>query len=451
MIEPTLFREKTALLKKKNDERIKFWQDRDIKLAEAIKADPNATDPGLSADEKKYVDKLHGELKDLNAEVESFNEYKTVAGRSEALVTVLGTPQGRPQFANTDARDGRDQKSEGQRFVESPEIKEWLEKGLGLKGPGASIPDKMRIDSPAVDVKGLIITANNSGGAFVRRDYDDNVMLPLRPLTIRNVISIGRTGSNLVEYVRQTAKTRAAAMVPEATSTSGSGYTASAKPEASMAFEIVQAPVKTIAVWMPITRQILADAPQLESEIDQFEQDDLQLALEEAIISGGGGTSFIGLENTPGITPQAFVPDALDSTGGYLTTARKARTTALIVGRAQATGFLLNPYDWEKIDLARATTTNNFYFGGPTVMGVEQLWGLPVIQSEVIPQGTGYTGNLKLIRVWDREEATRRITDSHSDFFTHNLIAILTELRAAMGVKRPAGIVKIDFVSGPNS
>jgi HK97 family phage major capsid protein len=211
-----------------------------------------------------------------------------------------------------------------------------------------------------------------------------------------------------------------------------------------MAYEIVQAGVKTIAVWMPITRQILADAPQLESEIDSFEREDLELALEEEIISGTGGTHFTGLENTPGITPQAFDTD-------LLTTTRKARTTAMVVGRAKSNAFLLNPYDWETLDLTRNATAGNFYFGGPMVMGMEQLWGLPVIQSEVIPKATGYTGNLKLIRLWDREQATRRITDSHSDFFTHNLIAILTELRAAMGVKRPAGIVKMDFQVGANS
>lgn len=438
-MEPTLFREKSKLLVKKNGEVTEFWSKRDAKQKEG-----EAPDLDLSADDKKFLSNLYGEIKDLNAEVEEFKEWQTVAGRAEATGLLLGQPVNRPDFSNADPGARQQRKSAGREFVESPEIKDWIENGLGLKGPGATIADKMRIDGPAVDAKGLVLTSNTSGGAFVRRDYDDNVELPLRIPSIRDVITVGRTGSNLVEYVRTTSKTRAAAIVPEATATSGGGYTAAAKPEASMAFEIVQAGVKTIAVWMPITRQILADAPQLESEIDAFEREDLELALEEQIISGTGGTQFTGLENTVGITPQAFFVDKL-------TTTRKARTTALVVGRAKSTAFLLNPYDWEEMDLTRNATAGNFYFGGPTVMGMEQLWGLPVIQNEVIPQGTGYTGNLKLIRLWDREQATRRITDSHSDFFTHNLIAILTELRAAMGVKRPAGIVKIDFIVGANS
>lgn len=438
-MEPTLFREKTNLLKKKNGEVAAFWDARDAKQKEG---DP--PDLTLTADDKKFLDGVYGEIKELTAEVEEFKEWQTVAGRAEAVGTVLGQPVGRPGFANTDpANQNGQRKSAGREFVESAEIKNWIENELGIKGPGASIADKMRIDGPAVDVKGLILTSATSGGAFVRRDYDENVELPLRLASIRDVITVGRTGSNLVEYVRQTSKTRAAAIVPEATGTSGGGYTAAAKPEASMAYEIVQAGVKTIAVWMPITRQILADAPQLESEIDGFEREDLELALEEQIISGTGGTQFTGLENTAGLTPQAFATD-------MLTTTRKARTAALITGRAKSTGFLLSPYDWETLDLTK-DAENRYYFGGPLTLGTKMLWGLPVVESEVIPQGTGYTGNLKLIRLWDREQATRRITDSHSDFFTHNLIAILTELRAAMGVKRPAGIVKIDLHAGANS
>lgn len=444
MPELTPFQQKAQQLKAKNDEQRKFWDDRFKSIAEAKAKDPNAPDdPPLTADEETYLKKVYGELQDLNTAVEQFSEYSTVAGKTEALLTVLGQPQGRPDFPNTDPRDNRPMKSAGREFIDAPEIKSWSENVLGLKGPGSQVANGIRIDSPAVEVKGLIITANNSGGAFVRRDYYPYVDLPLRPLTIRDVITTARTGSNLVEYVRVTALTRAAAVVPEATHTSGAGYTAAAKPESGAAFEIVQAGVKTIAVWMPVTRQILSDAPMLESMIDSFERQDLELALEEQIISGTGGTNFTGLENTPGLTPQAFDTD-------LITTTRKARTKALVVGRAKSTAYLLNPYDWETLDLTKQTN-GVFYFGGPMVMGTPQLWGLPVVESEVVPQGTGYTGDLRQMIVWDREQATRRITDSHADFFTHNLIAILTELRAAFGVLRPAAIVKMDFVTGANS
>ena len=440
---PSPFQEKAKLLREKNDQRKKFWDDRDKKIAEDKKADPDApADLQLSADDKKLLDTLHGELKDLNAEVEEFKEYETIAGRAEALLTVLGKPNGAPDYGNIDPKNPPVQaKSMGAEFCASDAYKR-LMKDIMPTGTG-QVPDGMKIHSEAFELKGLVYSAATSGGAFIRREYAEPEGLPLRPLTIRQLITNSRTGSNLIEFVRQTAKTRAADVIPEATATSGGGYTAAAKPEAGMTWEVVQVGVKTIPVWMPITRQVLADVPQLESEINGFLVDDIELKFEEEIISGVGGTHFTGLENTVGLTPQAFATD-------MITTTRKARTTAQIVAREVSTGFLMNPLDWEELDLTK-DGQNRYYWGGPTTLGQKMLWGLPVAESEVIPQKTAYTGNLKKIQVWDREQPTLRVTDSHADFFTHNLIAILCEMRAAMGVKRPAAIVKIDLLAGANS
>jgi len=405
----------------------------------------------IPAEKKQERERLIKEINELGEEVKEAKGYDAQNAQIDALEAMLGQPVNRPDFANVDPHfKARERKTIGQMYTESPEYKDWYNQ---IAPGGGEINAKMRIDSPAFDfqAKGLVTADSNSGGALVRRDYGPwPVDLPLRPLTIRDVISTGRTGSNLVEFVRVNSLTRAAAPTRDATATSSTGYTQAAKPEASLALEIVQAGVKTIPVWMPITRNMLADAPQLESMIDNFLQSDLELALEDAIISGSGGAGFTGLENTAGITPQAF-----GAGDDKLTVTRKARTTALVVGRAKSTGFILNPYDWEEIDLLRlnynGALTGGFYMGGPQVMGVEMLWGLPVIQSETVPRGTGYTGDLKKMMLWDRERGTIRMTDSHSDFFTHNVLAILAELRAAFGILRPAAIVKIDFVAGSNS
>lgn len=415
------------------DAAVKAGKTEDVAKEEAFKA----AEP--SADEATQAKKLGEEIEELYQKAADLKEREDARSTNGNRLKELSQPVNRPDFANIDPRTQEGVKSGGREFVESKEFKDWL----AVIAPNGQAVGQVKIDSPAFESKALILTSATSGGALVRRDYGPTVDFPLRPLTIRDVISVGRTGSNLVEYVRITAKTRAAAIVPEATGTSGGGYTAAAKPESGMTLAIIQEGVKTIAVWMPITRQILADAPQLETMIDSFEREDLEMALEEQIITGTGGANFTGLENTVGLTPQAFNTD-------MLTTTRKARTAALITGRARSTGFLLNPYDWEALDLTK-DAENRYYFGGPLSLGTKQLWGLPVVESEVIPQGTAYTGDLRQMMLWDREQPTRRVTDSHADFFTHNLIAILTELRAAFGVIRPAAIVKIDLHTGANS
>lgn len=453
-MEQTIYQTKVNELKALNDQRLKFWTDREKKIAEAKSQNPEFVDTEVSAEDKKFLDTIFGKIKDKTAEVEEFKEFATIAGQTEAFEKVLGQPVKRPEYGN----DAVVQlKTAGEAFAGSKEYKDlmsFLQPGGPLSGAMSS--EKVGQHSQPFDLspyfsrKGLVYSSSTSGGAFIRREYAENEMLPLRPLTVRQLITNSRTGSPLIEYVRQTGKTRAAAVTPEATATSSTGYSNAAKPEASMAWVVVQEPVKTIPVHMPITRQILADVPQLESEINGFLVDDVELAIEEQIIRGAGNTEFTGIENTSGITLQAYYNDGVNAGSSRLATARKALTTCNTVAREQATGFLMNPLDWESFDLTK-DGENRYYFGGPTVLGVKSLWGRPVAESEVIYEGTMWTGNLKKIQVWDRELPTLRMTDSHADEFTHNIIRILVEWRGAMGVKRPAALVKVDLIEGSNS
>jgi hypothetical protein len=56
-------------------------------------------------------------------------------------------------------------------------------------------------------------------------------------------------------------------------------------------------------------------------------------------------------------------------------------------------------------------------------------------------------GDFRVATLWDRQSTQIYVTDSHSDFFIRNLIAILAELRAAFGVKRPAALVEMDLTA----
>ena len=44
--------------------------------------------------------------------------------------------------------------------------------------------------------------------------------------------------------------------------------------------------------------------------------------------------------------------------------------------------------------------------------------------------------------MWDREATQVYVTDSHSDFFTRNILVFLAEMRAAFGVLRPSAFVE---------
>jgi HK97 family phage major capsid protein len=112
-----------------------------------------------------------------------------------------------------------------------------------------------------VDAKALLTGASaTSAGAMVRNDLYGPVtdLVPFREPTIMDLITVGTTESDTVEYVTVTSKTNSAATVAEATSGSDG-----AKPESAMALAVATTSVQTIAHWIAITKRAAADAGQI--------------------------------------------------------------------------------------------------------------------------------------------------------------------------------------------
>jgi HK97 family phage major capsid protein len=341
----------------------------------------------------------------------------------------------------------------GQRFVTSPEYQKWVKQ----IAPGGRVPDSARgLVSPPVQFKSLLrgwgrkdlITGSSdtSAGAFVQTDYT-GIYEPLGryPLTIIDLVNRRETTSDLVEFVRQTTRVQEAAPTAEANVTDSdsqvSGAVVGTKPEGAIAFEKVQEAVKTIAVWIPATKRALSDAAQIRGIIDQELQDDLNEELEDQIVNGNGvGENFTGIFNTSGILAQAWDTD-IHRTG------RKAITTLEVTGRSMATAWVLHPQDWETIELTQ-DDNGRYYYAGPQQRGPKTWWGVPVATSQSLTQGTGLLGDFRKAVMWDREEASIQVSDSHSDFFIRNMVAILAEMRAAFGLIRPSAFVEVDLESG---
>lgn len=342
--------------------------------------------------------------------------------------------------------DGR--KSLGQLYTEGQEYKSLLE-----TVPGGQFTKQHRVQArpsgfkhlvrPSRGQKALVTGASDtSAGAFVQNDYlglQVGLDVFQRPLTLRDLVTPGTTDSDTVEYVRVTSTTNAAAPVAEATTTSNG-----TKPESALATAKVTSTVKTIAHWIPVTKRALSDAAQIRTLIDNFLEYGLEEELEDQMIAGDGtGENFDGIGNVSGVQAQAWDTN-------MLTTLRKAKTKVRTVGRSIPTGYVLNPADVEALDLL-TDNENRFYFGGPSgtiVFGTAApLWNLPVIESEAVPAGTGYVGDWRKAILWDREQSSITMTDSHSDFFVKNLVAILAEMRAAFGVIQPNAFVEIDLTA----
>lgn len=334
----------------------------------------------------------------------------------------------------------------GSQFLNSKEFKSWMK----TVAPNGRIPDGAKgLSSPQFPVsmpfeRKAVVTglSDTSAGAFIQNDQSDEYgRLGYKPLALRDLISVRQTDSDAVEFVQQTAKVTQAAAVLEATSAAmptvnatthvvepnaGGGY----KPEDTMTFAKVVTLVETIAVWLPVTKRALADAGQLRGIINQELREAINEKIEDMIIEGSGTSpQFTGLKNTTGILTQSFGTD-------LLTTSRKAITNLITGGNEKPTAFVLSPADWEGLELA-------LFAAAPYLPSQKALWRVPVVEYYGLTAKTGYLGNWKKAVLWDRQDASISVSDSHADFFVRNLLAVLGEARAAFGVIKPTAFVKI--------
>jgi len=422
----------------------KKQQYRELMLkARAIAVAAEQESRGFTAEEQAKVAQLMSEAKAVKAELEQEAKDRAVIDEVNAFFASDGEDQGH----GGQAAKGR---TMGEQFVNSPDFQSWLKQ----KSVNGYIPDSVKgLSSPPIQFKSLLAgrkalvtgDSDTSAGAFVQTDYTGSYEpLGRQPLTLRQLVSPGQTTSDTVHFVRQTTAVQQAAPVAEANVTDYSGATGEVsgeKPEGTLAFVPVTENVKTIAVWIPATKRALSDAAQIRTIIDQELRSDLEEELEDQMLNGDGvGENFTGILNTTGILTQDWDTD-------LLTTTRKAKTTVRTTGRSTPSAWLINPSDWETIDLLQ-DDQGRYYHGGPFAAGPQTLWGIPVVETETIDEGTALLGDFRKATLWDREQASISISDSHADFFIRNMIAILAEMRAAFGVRRPTGFVSVDMTSG---
>lgn len=418
------------------------------KAREIIEANPDKAPSEWGDNTRVDYDTAIKAAKDLLDQIKTAKQDLAILDQAKVLAAEIGEPAVEDLDVQGKQPIRERVKALGLQVVESPEFKAMLKPFGGLDA--ARIPEKARIQSDPIGIKGLFVGGTDtSAGAFVVNEQTGIVeMLGRKELKIRDLVSVRRTGSDTVEYVEQTAHTNAAAVVPEATSSAApqapagtvqadlvrdpnGGY----KPEGSWAFVRRTAVVKTIAEWVPSTKRALADVAQLEGLINDELRADIAEAEESQILAGDGtGENFTGIRNWSGIQTLAFSTDIFE-------TARKAITKARVVGRVNPNAIVVSPATAEIIDLAK-DPNGQYRYGGPQSIGPRTLWGRPVVESETQPDTDILVGDFSKAVLWDREQTTVTISDSHADFFIRNMVAILAEERCAFAVTRPKAFVK---------
>ncbi|HEX7856098.1 MAG TPA: phage major capsid protein [Sphingobium sp.] len=349
----------------------------------------------VSTETKEKADKALLELTEIRSEVTELSQ-KLAQGRRGG------------------GDDQQELKSLGSEVANHPEVKSYAEGGC--KG------------TIGISVK-AVTSATGSAGGLIRPDRQAEVIgLQRQQLRVRNLLTPGQTDGNAIEYAYQVARTTNAAMVAEGAQ----------KPESNYTWDVATAPVRTLAHWVPVSRQAMDDVPQLESLIDgelRYGLDDVEDA--ELLLGDGTGQHLNGLYT------QATAYAAPITIAGA-TRIDQLRLAILQVELADYApdGIVMHPSAWAGIELAK-DANGSYLFSNPQGIAGAVLWGRPVVPTKRIGAGNFLTGAFKLAaQIFDRMDTEVRISDQDRDNFIKNMLTVRAEKRLALVVRRPGALVK---------
>jgi HK97 family phage major capsid protein len=366
--------------------------------------------------------------------------------RDRVLGSAKPTPKGGlPVYGDPKDRPEPPDGSLGEALIRSDAYREWIERfpngapAQRMDVWSEQVPVSLRFGQHGDRVLRTLVTAQEtSAGDLVRPDYR-GLLEPglVRPLRLVQLVSVIPTSSDQVEYTKEVSREAVAAPVIEATATTG---TTGTKPEGGVVFDVVIENVRTFAVWLPVTKRVLADATGLRAYVDQYLRDDIALEIEDQMISGSGsGESFRGILNASPAIGDAGAPGAGESA---LDQARKARRLVEVNGRTTPTGLVLHPTDAQKIDLLkRNSEVNNFVRDPYATVGPVAIFGMPVVVTDALPAGTGLVGDFRRAALFEREDTAISVGTAGDDFI-RNIVRILAEGRWGFGVLRSAAFAK---------
>jgi HK97 family phage major capsid protein len=224
---------------------------------------------------------------------------------------------------------------------------------------------------------------------------------------------------------------------------------ASDKAENAVTFTPASEKVRTLATWIPATRQILDDFQELAGFLNSTLAYYVDLEEELQLLSGDGTG-----ENLNGLITQAsdFNTSLLSASAGW--------NKLDIVGRAiQQLGMakeippsfvVLHPKDWGDMRLQK-DSFGRYLLGDPQATVTPSLFNKRVVETTSIGQGTFLvgSGDPTAAEIRDRMETVVEISTSHSDYFVKNMVAVRAEKRLALIVKRAASFLTGTFTTSP--
>ena len=386
----------------------------------------------INASLKSVSDQLKAHAERAEKEIKASAKLSEETRASvDKMLTVQGELQARLQaaeqlVAKMDQGGGREDAplSLGRQFVTGENFKAFA----GQTSPRGRVD--MTVNAAITSL--TTDTAGAAGDLVEKTRLPGVVALPQRRMTVRDLIAPGQMDGSTLEYVKETGFTNNAGMVSETVK----------KPESTLKFDLVTTSARVIAHYMKASRQILSDASQLASIIDNRLRYGLAYKEEQQLLTGDGTG-----QNLLGIIPQATAFSAPFDPAGTETVIDSLRLALLQSELAEfaSTGIVLNPTDWARIELLK-DTTGRYIIGNPQGTLAPTLWNRPVVATQAISVDKFLCGAFQQgAQVFDRWQARVEVATENEDDFVKNMVTILAEERLALAVYRPEAFVYGDF------
>lgn len=256
-----------------------------------------------------------------------------------------------------------------------------------------------------------------------------------KPLTIRQLFRAIPVASNMVNSLREASWTNDAAEVSQG----------AAKPESDITFEQYNVPITTVAHWIKVSNQLLADAPAVVAYIDTRLRDGLAQRIDAQLLNGNGTSP-----NLSGLTDSGNFTAYTASSGDLLVDAiNRAKYTLWAKGYTPDVA-IVNPADWGTMERTReyvGGAAGSYLYGMPGVAAGANPFGVRIVLSANMTQGKFLIGALNQAAVlYNRAGATVEMGYVNADF-TNNLVTIRAEERLGLGVEKPSAIYYGDITA----
>jgi HK97 family phage major capsid protein len=276
-------------------------------------------------------------------------------------------------------------------------------------------------------------TVSSSGTTVFPQQNQALIGGDFKPLTIRQLLRSVPVSSNAVYSLREASWTSNAAEVSQ-----GAG-----KPESALTMEQYNVTIQTVAHFIKVTNQLLADAPAVMSYIDTRLRDGLAQRIDAQLLNGNGTSP-----NLSGITDSGNYTAYTATSDDLLFDAINRAKYALWAKGYMPDAVIVNPADWGAAERTREGAGSGMYlYGVPGTIAGNNPFGVRIVLSNNMTAGKFAIGAFdQAAVVYNRQGATVEMGYVNADF-TNNVVTIRAEERLALATEKPSAILYGDFTA----